>query len=90
MPVFPSLQQLISYANAIFGVEFLVGFETEFTLLRSTSPIEPVTFDDWCTSNAFPSGAVQTLVLEEISDALMQSEVEVLMYHAEAAPGQVR
>ncbi|KAL0958311.1 hypothetical protein HGRIS_000456 [Hohenbuehelia grisea] len=70
------------------GIEFLVGFETEFILLKSTSPIEAVNHHGWSNSPALPTGAVETQVLEEIVLGLKASGIEVQMYHAEAAPGQ--
>jgi glutamine synthetase len=71
------------------GVEFLVGVETEFILLKSTSPIEAVSDGPWSASRALPSGSVAATCLEDIADALQFGDIELLMYHAEAAPGQV-
>lgn len=70
------------------GVEFLVGFESEFILLKNTMPIEAVNPHGWCNAAAFPSGTVETQVLKEIADCLKASGVELQMYHSEAAPGQ--
>ena len=72
------------------GVRFLVGFETEFILLKSTNPIEAVNYYGWSNSPALPSGSVEAKVLQEIAEALEKSGIELQMYHAEAAPGQVR
>lgn len=71
------------------GVEFLVGIETEFILLKSTDPIEAVNDHPWSVSAALPTGSAESVVMEEIADALETSGIELLMYHAEAAPGQV-
>jgi glutamine synthetase len=71
------------------GVEFLVGIETEFILLKSTRPIEAVSDGPWSASRALPSGSVAAKCLEDIADALQTGGIELLMYHAEAAPGQV-
>ena len=71
------------------GVEFLVGFETEFILLKSTRPIEAVSNGPWSASCALPSGSVAAKCLEDIADALQTGRIELLVYHAEAAPGQV-
>ena len=76
-------------AKTIAGVEFLVGFETEFILLKSTSPIEAVNNHGWSSSKKLPSGSVETKVLDEIAHALRKSGVNLQMYHAESAPGQV-
>lgn len=70
-------------------VEFLVGFETEFILLKSIEPIEAVNIHDWTASGALPSGSVEATVMQEIAKSLEGSGVELQMYHAEAAPGQV-
>lgn len=70
-------------------MEFLVGFETEFILLKSVDPIEAVNIHDWSASAGLPSGSVEATVMQEIADSLEGSGVELQMYHAEAAPGQV-
>jgi hypothetical protein len=66
------------------GIEFLVGFELEFMLLKSTNPIE--------LSNSrrqtLPPFSIDAKVLREIADGIQVSGIEV--YHPEAAPGQVR
>ena len=72
------------------GVEFLVGFETEFFLLKSTQPIAAVNDAPYSASSAILSGSDEAKCLEEIADALQTGEIELLMYHSEAAPGQVR
>ena len=71
-------------------MEFLVGIETEFILLKSTDPIEGVNEYPWSATAAIPSGSDIAKCLEEIVASLEISGIEVLMYHAEAAPGQVR
>lgn len=71
------------------GASFLVGFEVEFILLRSTLPeAEPVSKHNWSTTGSIYSGSTGAIVLEEIADALQAGGVELQMYHAEAAPGQ--
>ena len=77
-----------SNAKQISGVEFLVGFETEFILLKSTNPIEPVNAHGWSNSPALASGTKEAQVLDEIAIALRASRIGLQMYHAEAAPGQ--
>ncbi|KAI0257332.1 glutamine synthetase/guanido kinase [Lactifluus subvellereus] len=72
----------------VLGVEFLVGFETEFILLKSTHPIEAASNAPWSASRALLSGSAVAKCLEDIADALQNSDIELLMYHAEAAPGQ--
>ena len=66
-----------------------MGFETEFILLKSTSPIDAVNYHGWSNSPALPSGSVEAKVLHEIAEAVQASGIELQMYHAEAAPGQV-
>ncbi|KAJ6606048.1 hypothetical protein DFH09DRAFT_1119178 [Mycena vulgaris] len=83
------LRQVTETARAVSGVEFLVGFETEFILLTSTSPITTVhNLQGYSNSLALPTDSIAERVLEEIVNALELSGVEVQMYHAEAAPGQ--
>jgi glutamine synthetase len=71
------------------GVEFLVGVETEFILLKSTDPILAVNHAPWSASRGLLSGSVAEKCLEDIADILQQGGIDLLMYHAEAAPGQV-
>jgi len=70
------------------GVQFLVGVETEFILLKSTYPIEAVNDAPWSASRALLSGSVAEKCLEDIAHALQAGGIELLMYHSEAAPGQ--
>lgn len=79
-----------SEAASVAGVSFLVGFETEFILLKETRPIPVGVNDaDWATSRKLPTGAVETIVLEEIAEALQEAGIELQLIHAEVAPGQV-
>ncbi len=89
-PVDNLTERFVFSKGHALGVEFLVGFETEFILLKAIHPIEPVNDATWSASCAFSSGSDATKCLEEIADALRTGEIEVLMYHSEAAPGQVR
>ncbi|KZT22877.1 glutamine synthetase/guanido kinase [Neolentinus lepideus HHB14362 ss-1] len=82
------LRRVMQEAKETCDVDFLVGFETEFILLKSVDPIEAMNNHGWSNSPALPSGAVETKVLEEIADSLQTSSIELQMYHAEAAPGQ--
>lgn len=76
------------YAEQELNVQFLVGFETEFILLKSTNPIEVVNNYSWSRMAAFKTGTPEAKVLEEIADALAGSGIEVQMSHSEGAPGQ--
>ena len=70
-------------------VSFLVGFEIEFILLKSTLPdAEPTGTHDWSATASIYIGSTGAIVLEEIADALQAGGIELQMYHAEAAPGQ--
>lgn len=82
------LKRMVDMAKEI-GVSFLVGIEHEFILLSETTP-KPVAVNpaDWSTTAKFPAGAVETLAMEKIVDAIQEAGIEVQMYHAEAAPGQ--
>ena len=73
------------------GVTYLVGFESEFILLKSTIPtLEAINHAEFGTSAKFPLGSVEAKVLREIADALEDAGIEVERFHGEAAPGQVR
>jgi glutamine synthetase len=74
------------------NVHYLVGFETEFILLQKTEDIliKAVNEHPWSASRALLSGSPEATCMEAIVDALEQCGITVEMYHAEAAPGQVR
>ena len=78
------------YAAEELGIQFLVGFESEFTLVKSINPLVPVNDYQWGTTFAITTGTVEAQVLEEIADAIQNDGIELQAYHAEAAPGQVR
>ena len=71
-------------------MSFLVGVESEFILLSATRP-EPVfvNYADWSCSAKTRTGSTEAQVLEEIAECLVGAGIELQMYHAEAAPGQV-
>ncbi len=75
------------------GVTFLVGFEIEFILLKEfdseTGKFVAANDAEYTTSAKLPTGATETIIMEAIVDALVAADVEVLMMHPEAAPGQV-
>ena len=71
-------------------MSFLVGVESEFILVSQTSPAPVyVNSADWSCSAKTRTGSVETAVLEEIANCLLGAGIELQMYHAEAAPGQV-
>lgn len=66
-----------------------MGFETEVIFLRSMEPLRAVNEYGWSESPAICAGTDEAKALEEIAEALALSGIELQMYHAEAAPGQV-
>ncbi|KAF9220852.1 glutamine synthetase/guanido kinase [Gyrodon lividus] len=82
------LLRLVEYAVKDLDAQFLVGFETEFILLKSTNPVVAVNNHGWSNSPALATGTTEAKVLEEIADALQKAGIELQMYHSEAAPGQ--
>ena len=70
-------------------VNFLVGFEIEFTLLKSSVRGEHVNEEWLSTTSSMRTGTPERVFLTEIADALRIGGVELQMFHAEAAPGQV-
>lgn len=67
-----------------------MGFESEFTLLKSTRPIEPVGTHLYAAPSATYPDRVETKVLEEIANGIVADGIELQVYHAEGAAGQVR
>jgi glutamine synthetase len=51
---------------------------------------EPVNKEWFSTAGSLRSGAVETTVLTAIANSLRDGGVELQMFHAEAAPGQVK
>ncbi|KAG1733379.1 uncharacterized protein EDB91DRAFT_1057527 [Suillus paluster] len=82
-----TLKRIVDTAKS-HNAAFLVGFETEFILLKSTNPIEAVNSHGWNDSRALLSGTKETEVIEEIAHGLVDSGIELMMYHSEGAPGQ--
>ncbi|KAF8548606.1 glutamine synthetase/guanido kinase [Imleria badia] len=82
------LLRLLRYAAEELGIQFLVGAEAEFTLLKSANPLVPVNDHQWSTTLALTTGTTETRVLEEIADAIQADGIELEMYHSEGAPGQ--
>ncbi|KAL4068495.1 hypothetical protein V8B97DRAFT_2024755 [Scleroderma yunnanense] len=83
-----NLRRTLKYAEEELNVQFLVGFETEFILLKSTDPLQVVNNYGWSRTAAFGTGTTEAKVLEEIAEALTKSGVELQMFHSEGAPGQ--
>lgn len=84
------LKRIVERAAHQGGVSYLVGFESEFTLLSATAPkIIPVNNSDYGRSFKLPAGSVEATVMEEIALQLEAAHIELQVYLAEAAPGQV-
>ncbi|KAF8174095.1 hypothetical protein BJ912DRAFT_1077780 [Pholiota molesta] len=83
-----ALKRVVDQARDELGVEFLVGFESEFILLAGESPYEPVSTHEFSSSQALRAGAVATIVMDEIARQVQASDIELQMYHGEASPGQ--
>lgn len=82
-----ALLKKIAFDASQGGIDFLVGFETEFILLNKDS-YEPVNEHGWSCSPALLTGSAESTVLEEIAASLAADGIELQMYHAEGAPGQ--
>ncbi|KAF9035313.1 glutamine synthetase/guanido kinase [Hymenopellis radicata] len=82
------LERVVTSAKRDASVEFLVGFETEFILLKSTRPIGGAHEHLYAACNGLLTGSVESRILREISDSLIGGGIDVSMYHPEAAPGQ--
>ncbi|KZP04099.1 glutamine synthetase/guanido kinase [Athelia psychrophila] len=83
-----NLQRIIDDARDRAGVEFLVGFESEFILLKSANTLEAVNTHGYGINHALTPGSIEAQVMEEISHALKDAGIELQMYHSEAASGQ--
>ena len=76
-------------AKTACDVDFLVGFESEFILLKSTNPIEPISFHAPNSADAVRSGSTTAMAVADMVHAIELSGIEIQMYHGETAPGQV-
>ncbi|KAK7677668.1 hypothetical protein QCA50_019359 [Cerrena zonata] len=70
------------------SASFLIGFESEFILLKSTSPVTPSNVHQWSASAAILRSSPESRCMHAIAQALKASGIPLQMYHAEAAPGQ--
>ncbi|KAJ7106496.1 hypothetical protein C8R43DRAFT_1140527 [Mycena crocata] len=81
------LQRIIEQLNQRH-TQFLVGFESEFILLKGTDPVEPGNIHDWSSSVGLLAGSTESIILQEIADAITAAGISLEMFHPEAAPGQ--
>ena len=81
------LRRLVDRAKDDLGLEFRVGYEIEFQLLKSMDELEAID----CPMVAYGLSAVRDpsfdVVLETV-DALEEVEIKVWKYHAEVGKGQ--
>ncbi|EKM82695.1 hypothetical protein AGABI1DRAFT_111276 [Agaricus bisporus var. burnettii JB137-S8] len=70
------------------GVEFLIGFESEFNLLTSINPVRAGSHHQYGGARGLLVGLPETKALQEIVDALIDSGIKVEACHPEAGPGQ--
>ena len=84
------LVRMARLAEEKAGVTYLVGFESEFVLLKSTTPtLEAISHGEYAASAGLRLGSVEAKVIREIADALEDAGIEVEKFHGEASPGQV-
>ncbi|KAF7290013.1 1,2-dihydroxy-3-keto-5-methylthiopentene dioxygenase [Mycena chlorophos] len=82
------LRRITNTLESEFHTRFLVGFESEFILLKSTDPVEPVNIHDFAASTGLLTGTPEAAALQEIADSITAAGIALEMVHAEAAPGQ--
>ncbi|KAJ3805737.1 hypothetical protein F5876DRAFT_81451 [Lentinula aff. lateritia] len=83
-----ALSRIIREVRTNCSAEFLVGFESEFILLKSTNPVVPMNVHGWSASVGMLNGSIEAEIMEEIADSLQASGITVELFHPEAAPGQ--
>jgi glutamine synthetase len=86
------LKNVIESARKEIGINFLVGFESEFLLLKGHNnhkPYQPDAVDNtvYCASAAFQNNSTVSTI-EQILEALQSQNIEVEQVHSESAPGQ--
>jgi glutamine synthetase len=70
------------------SAEFLIGFESEFILLKLTNPVTASDIHAFSSTAGILSGSVEAKIMHEVAECLRLSNIPLQMYHAEAAPGQ--
>ncbi|KAF5358289.1 hypothetical protein D9756_001587 [Leucocoprinus leucothites] len=82
-----TLRDLVQMAKQD-GIEFIVGYENEFTFLLSTDPVTPGNIHQYSDAKGLIPSLRETQCLEEIVNCLIESGVNVETWHCEAGPGQ--
>jgi glutamine synthetase len=85
----PNHLRLVSREARKDGVEFLIGFESEFYLLESTDPVRVNSHHQYSEAKGLLTNLRETKALEEIVDALIDSGIKVETWHPETGHGQV-
>ncbi|KIJ23263.1 hypothetical protein M422DRAFT_39703, partial [Sphaerobolus stellatus SS14] len=81
-----TLKRIVDEAKIKDGLQFLVGFETEFALLNPEH-FTPVNEHGWSFSSAIPGGSKVAEVLDEICENLKTVGIVVEQYHSEIMDG---
>ena len=72
------LKRVMAEAQEKAGLSFVVGVESEFTLLRTVDPPTTQGDLDYSTARRMPNGGIETKVMLEIADGLRAAGIEVL------------
>jgi hypothetical protein len=70
------------------AIEFLVGFRTEFIMLRPTSPVVPSDVHQWSPASGLLLGSAGVTVLREMGDSLRSNSISLQLLHHEPSPEQ--
>jgi len=71
------------------GIEFIVGYENEFTFLLSADPVKPGNIHQYTDARGLLPTLREAQCLEDIVNSLIESGIDVETWHCEAGPGQV-
>jgi glutamine synthetase len=82
------LISLYSACKLDCSAEFLVSFESEFILLKSTNPVTASDIHAFASTASILSGSVEAKIMHQVAECLTLSNIPLPMYHSEAAPGQ--
>lgn len=70
------------------GIEFIVGYENEFTFLLSADPVKPGNIHQYTDARGLIPTLREAQCLEDIVNSLIESGIDVETWHCEAGPGQ--
>ncbi|CAG8448973.1 9809_t:CDS:2 [Diversispora eburnea] len=81
------LRKIVDMARQDFGLGFLTGVESEFTLLTSKDSRTPVDETVYCAAESFRhNNSVE--IIDKIIDSLLKSNIPVEQCHSESTSGQ--